>query len=147
MVQYGLTVYTHPRVSHRARDIATLVGRLLDLGEVYFGIHNVDRSYRADWRAEVWDQFTFGELALIEALSDMDCINRGQIKRMVRTLGAILFKPPDELEYDEVGALIRCLYGRDSDFHPGAIVHPLAFRLGIDNDEMLGHLKQEGGAK
>jgi len=156
VVDYGLTVYTIPQGTFKARDLADYVQRMLDITESFFAINRVDWQYRKEWRNKVSHKFLYGNLVLVEKLAP--ALARDQIKRLIRNLGEVLMKEPDELSREDLLEIARCLYGHYKKFLPGKQSEAVATILGLTHQEFIqiveearkpkdsGSKPEEGGA-
>jgi helicase len=135
VVDYGLTVYTIPQATYRARDLADYVQRMLDITESFFAINRVDREYRKKWRDKVAHKFLYGNLILVEKLAP--ALNRSQIKRLIRNLGQVLMQDASWLSAEDRLEIARCLYGHYKKFHPGRQTEAVATVLGLSHEEFI----------
>jgi len=135
VVDYGLTVYTVPSASFRARDLADYVQRMLDITESFFAINRIDIEYRKEWRNQVAHKFLYGNLVLVEKLAS--ALNRSQIKRLVRNLGQVLMQEPEYLSIEDRLELARCLYGHFRKFFPGGQTEAVASALNLSHTEWI----------
>jgi replicative superfamily II helicase len=135
VVDYGLTVYTISQATHRERDLADYVQRMLDITESFFAINRVDPGYRNEWREKVAHKFLYGNLVLVERLAP--ALARDQIKRLIRNLGQLLMKEPYWLSREDQLEIARCLYGHYRKFFPGKQSEAVATVLGIPHEEFI----------
>jgi replicative superfamily II helicase len=140
VVDYGLTVYTISQATHRERDLADCVQRMLDITESFFAVNQVDWQYRKEWRNQVAHKFLYGNLVLVEKLAP--ALTRDQIKRLIRNLGQALKKEPafppgsgDPEKFlggEDLRAIALCLYGHYKEFLPGKQTAIVAQILGFE---------------
>jgi hypothetical protein len=144
VVRYGLAIYAAPESTYKARELADYIQRMLDLSESLLAIAGYDRDYQARWRRDVSAKFTYGKLAIMEHLAP--ALGRDQIKRLVRNLGQVLMKHPQDLSYEEQVEIARLLYGHRRSFRLDKQSHQVASALGI-SPERLVELVQEAQKK
>lgn len=135
VVDYGLTVYTIPQATYRARDLADYVQRMLDITEAFFAINQIDYGYRKEWQDKVSHKFLYGNLVLMEKLAPV--LNRFQIKRLIRNLGQVLMEEPNWLSQEQLIEIARCLYGHYRKFYPGKQTEAVAKVLGLTHQEWI----------
>jgi len=140
VVDYGLTTYTVPECTYRARDLADYVQRMLDITESFFAINRIDPGFRKEWRNKVYHKFIYGNLILAEKLAP--CLNRSQIKRLIRNLGQMLMKEASELSDEDRLEIASCLYGHYRKFYPGKQTEAVATVLGLTHQEWIQIVKE-----
>lgn len=135
VVTYGLTVYAQ-RGMGRIRELADYVSRLLDISRSYFQLEakastGKDREFIKNWQEQVRDKFATGQLEVAQALKRV--LDRSQLKRIIRNLGAALTDRESFISNEKVlKSFVRVLWGSDP-FVDAAQVGKVASALGIED--------------